>query len=67
MRKEESMSLTLPETYENERTSKYHEYTDTKVSGYIAVVFVTKKSFSVLTRHVFQQMYHVCTITCTCK
>ncbi len=48
-------------------TSKYHEYTETKVSGYIAVVFVTKKSFSVLTTHVFSATLDVCTITHTCK
>jgi hypothetical protein len=53
-RKEESMPITQPETQENERaTSKCHEYTETKVSSYIAVAFVTKKSFSLPTSHVF--------------
>ncbi len=38
------MPITLPETWENERvTSKYHEKTDTKVSGYISVVFGSNK------------------------
>jgi hypothetical protein len=35
------MPMNLPEISENDRaTCKYHEYTDTKDSGYIAVVFV---------------------------
>jgi hypothetical protein len=38
------MLMTLPETQENERaTSTYNEYTDTKVSGYISVVFGSNK------------------------
>jgi hypothetical protein len=35
------MPIKLPETQENERvTSKYNKYTNTKISGYNAVVFV---------------------------
>jgi hypothetical protein len=35
------MPMKLPETQENwGKTSKYPDYTDTKVFGYVAVVFV---------------------------
>jgi uncharacterized RmlC-like cupin family protein len=40
------MPMTLPETYKKERAkTKYHEYTDTKVSSYISVVFGTSHVF----------------------
>jgi hypothetical protein len=40
-KKEEFMLIKLPETQENAGiTSKYNKYTNTKVSGCIAVVFV---------------------------
>jgi hypothetical protein len=48
------MPKKLPETYKNwGKTSKYPDYTDTKVFGYVAVVLWLKKLFSLPTGHVF--------------